>query len=144
MKEKIVIANQLRTARKKFSNEEYKKICSKCYSAYVIEGIVKGKESFKISFGSKYIESFSKRASDWYRYIFDNIYRFFLIHFPPNDDKTFRKYELIHMEVSKPIHVKIPDMPNETILNYVLEKNGFKIVDEHFYAEKTVYDVARA
>lgn len=145
MKEKIAIANQLRVSRKKFSNNlEHKKLCLKCYRTYVIECVIKGKENFKISFGGKYIESFSERASDWYRYIWDSTYRFFLIHFTPNDDKTFQKYELIHVGVSKPIHLKIAETPNETILYNFLEKNGFKIIDEHLYSESTVYDVTRA
>lgn len=81
---------------------------------------------------------------DWYSYIWDNIYRFFLIHFTPNDDKTFKKYELIHYGVSKPVHFKFPKTPNEMILYAFLENNGFIIIDEHLYSQSTVYDVARA
>ena len=76
--------------------------------------------------------------------ILDSIYRLFLIHFTPNDDKTLRKYELIHLGVSRPIHFKIAETPDEKLLYTYLEKNGFKITDEHLYSESTVYDIARA
>ena len=145
MREKLTIANKMRNSRKSFSNNlEHKKLCSKCYHTYVIECIIKGKENFKISFGGKYIQSLSERIYDYYRYIVDRIYKSFLIHFTPNDDKTLRKYELIHFGVSKPIYIKIAEKPNETILYSFLEKNGFKITDEHLYSESTVYDVTRA
>lgn len=145
MREKLVIANQMRVSRKSFSNDlEERKLCSKCYRAYVIECIIKGKENFKVSFGDKYIQSFSERLFDWCRYIGNSIYRFYLIHFTPNDDITFKKWELIHCGVSKPVHFKISKTPNEKVLYNFLEKNGFKITEEHFYSEATVYDVARA
>lgn len=145
MREKLTIAYQLRASRKSFSsNLESQKLCLKCYQAYVVECIIKGKENFKISFGGEYIQSFSKRVSDWCRYISDNIYRFFLIHFTPKDDKTLKKYELIHFGVSKPIHPKIAKTPDERFLYNFLEKNGFKISEEHLYSESTVYDVTRA
>lgn len=145
MREKLAIANQMRVSRKSFSNDlEERKLCSKCYRAYVIECIIKGKENFKVSFGGKYIQSFSERLSDWCRYIGNSIYRFYLIHFTPNDDITFKKWELIHCGVSKPVHFKIAKTPNEKVLYNFFEKNGFKITEEHFYSEATVYDVARA
>lgn len=144
MREKIAIANQLRVSRESFSdNLEDWKLCSKCYYTYVMECIIKGKEEFKVSFGGRYIQSFSKRLSDWCRYIKDSMYRFFLIHVTPNDDKTFGKYELIHCGVSKPVHFKIAKTPNEKVLYDFLEKNGFKITNEHLYSESTVYDVVR-
>ena len=145
MREKLAIANQMRNSRKSFSNNlEDRKLCSKCYHTYVIECIFKGKEDFEISFGGKYIQSFSERILDYYRYIIDSIYRFFLIHFTPDDDETLRKYELIHFGVSKPIHCKIAKIPSEACLYAFLEENGFKITNEHLYSESTVYDVARA
>ncbi len=145
MREKLAIANQMRNSRKSFSNNlEHRKLCSKCYRTYVIECIIKGKENFKISFGGKYIQSFPKRIYDYYRYIVNSIYRFFLIHFTPNDDKTLRKFGLIYFGVPKPIHFKIAEVPNEIVLYSFLEKNGFKITDEHLYSESIVYDVARA
>ena len=125
MRKKIAIANQLRVSRKKFSNNrEYKKLCSKCYRTYVIECVIKGKENFQISFGSKYIKSFSKRAYDWYIFFLDCIY------FGP-------------IYASKPKHLKIAEIPNERVLYYFLEKNGFKIIGEHLYSYSTVYDVTR-
>ena len=145
MREKLDIANQMRNSRKSFSNNlEDQKLCSKCYHTYVIECIIKGKENFKVSFGGKYVQSLSKRIYDYYKYIINSIYRFFLIHFTPNSYKTLRKYELIHFGVSKPTHFKIAEMPNEPVLYNFLEKNGFKITGEHLYSESTVYDVARA
>lgn len=145
MREKLAIANQLRISRKNYSNNiEHKKLCSKCYHAYVVECIIRGKSDFKVSFGGKYIHSFLRRISDWFGYIGDIIYRFFLIQFTPKDDKTLKKYELIHFGVSKPIHPKIAKIPNEWCLYDFLEKNGFKIKEEHLYSKSTVYDVARA
>lgn len=146
MKEKIAIAHQLRVSRKDFNDTlEDKKLCSKCYRTYVIECIIKGNEDFQISFEGEYIQGFPERISDWYSYILDSIYRFFLINFTPNDDKTFKKYELIHYGVKKPIHLKLTaKTPNEKTLYNFLEKNGFKITEEHLYSESTVYDVSRA
>ena len=144
MREKLAIAKKIRNSRKNFSNDiEYKKMCSKCYRTYIVECIIKGKDEFKVVFGGKYIQSFPKRVSDWYYYILNSIYRFYLVHVTPNDDKTFQKYELIHYGVHKPFHVKIANTPNELILESFLKKNGFKIVEEHFYNTYTVYDVAR-
>ena len=145
MREKLAIANQLRISRKNYSNNlEHRKLCSKCYRTYVIECIIKGKSDFKVSFEGKYIQSFSERISDWFEYIGNIIYRFLLIHFTPKDDKTLKKYELIHLGVSKPIHPRIAETPNEWCLYDFLEKNGFKIKEEHLYSESTVYDVVRA
>lgn len=145
MRGKLAIANQLRVSRKNFSNNlEYQKLCSKCYHSYVVECIIKGKKNFKVSFRVKYIRSFSERIHDWYRYIQDSIYRFFLIHFTPKDDTTFKKYNLIHFGVSKPSHLKIVETPNEWFLYDFLEKNEFKIIEKHLYSESTVYDVTRA
>ena len=90
------------------------------------------------------MQSIPKRISDYCRYILDSIYRLFMIHFTPNDDKTLRKYELIHWGVSRPIHFKIAETPDEKLLYTYFEKNGFKITDEHLYSESTVYDIARA
>ena len=144
MREKLAIANQLRISRRSFSNNpEYKKICSKCYHAYIIECIFKRKKDFKIKFGGKYIQKFPERMLDWYNYILDIIYRFFLINFTPNDDKTLRKYILIHFGVPKPVHIKIAETPNEDILEGFLTDNGFKVLDEHFYVESTVYEVTK-
>ncbi len=140
MREKLAIANQMRVSRKSVgNNSEDKKLCSKCYRTYVIECIIKGKDNFKISFRSTYIPSFSKRVSNYYRYIINNIYRLFLIYFTLNGDKNLKK----HTDVSKPIHLKIANMPNEFVLHTFLEGNGFEITDEHIYSESTVYDVAR-
>ena len=145
MREKLAIANQLRVSRKKYSNNlENKKLCSKCYRTYIIECIIKGKNDFKVSFEGKYIHGFSRRISDWFGYFWNIIYRFFLIHFTPKDDKTFKKYELIHFGVSKPIHPRIAETPNEWCLYDFLKKNGFKIKEEHLDSESTVYDVVRA
>ena len=144
MKEKLAIANQMRKSRKSFSNNlEDKKLCSKCYHTYVIECIIKGKESFKISFKGKYIKSFSERMYDYYIYIVDSLYRFFLMNFTPDDDKTLRKYELIHIGVPKPLHLRIAEVPDETVIYGFLENNGFLVTNEYIDSGLTVYDVTR-
>ena len=144
MREKIAIAKKLRNSRNNFSNKiEYKKICSKFYRTYLVECIIKGKDEFKITFNGNYIQSFSERISDWYHYVLNNIYKFYLVHFTPNDDRTLQKYSLIHYRVSRPIHLKVANTPNEFILEGFLKENGFKIIDEHLYSISTVYVVAR-
>lgn len=144
MREKLEIANKLRKSRKIFSNNlEHKRLCSKCYRTYVVECIIKGKDEFKITFNGNFINKFPERIFDWYFYALKCIYRFYLVHFTPNDDKTFLKYELIHFGVSKPIHLKTAKTPNEFILEGFLKENGLKIAEEHLYSESTVYDVAR-
>ena len=145
MRERLAIANQLRISRKNFTkNLEDKKMCSKCYYTYIVECIIKGKKDFQIRFKGKYIQSLSERISDWYNYILDSTYRFFLIHFNLKNDKYFREYKLIHFGVSKPIHLKIARTPNEVCLYSFLEKNGFEITGEHLKCEATIYDVTRA
>ena len=136
--------NQLRISRRGFSTHlEHKKLYSKCYRAYVMQCIIKRKETFRVTVRGKYVQSFSKRMYDWYRYILDKIYRFFLIHFTPNNDKTLAKYKLIHYKVSKPIHYRIVEKTSEIVLSSFLRKNGFKIIDEHLYSNLSVYDIAR-
>ncbi len=145
MREKLAIANQMRLSRKSFSNNvENQKLCSKCYHAYVIECIIKGNDNFKVSFGEKYTQSITIRIYDYYRYIVNILYKLFLTHFTPDDDKTFRKYKLIHFKIAKPLNFKIAEMPKEIVLYSFLEKNGFKIIDEHLNGKSKVYYVARA
>ncbi len=145
MREKLAIANQLRVSRKKFSNKpEYKQICSKCYYAYIVECILKGKNDFSISYGSKYVKTISERILDWCKYFIDIILAFFLINFTPRDYMPQLKRVLICFDVSKPMHIKFAEIPDEFFLHKFLEENGFKIVDEHLYRDSTVYDVTRA
>lgn len=141
MREKLKIANQMRVSRKSFRhNAESLKLYSKCYRAYVIECIFKGKENFKVSFGSNYIQSFSERVSDWYNYILGNVRRFFIIHFTNNGDRTL----IAQLGVSKPIHLKIAQTPNEWILYEFLERNGFRVANEHLSLSSIVYEIVRA
>lgn len=145
MREKIAIAKKLRNSRNTFSsNENHRKLCSKCYRTYVVECIIKRKDEFKISFNGRYIQDFHKRIFDWYNYLLDVIYRFLLIHFAPKNDKSFKNYELIHYGVSKPIHLKVANVPDELVLEVFLKENGFEITDEHLYSNYTVYDVVRS
>ncbi len=143
MREKLAIAKSLRVSRQSFSDKDSRKLCSKFYRAYVFECILKRKDNFKVSFGEKYIQSFFKRSADWFEYIRDNIYRFFLIHFTPNNDKSFKNYELIHFGVSKPIHLKFSGTPNEISLYKFLADTGLRITDEDIpFSGPTVYYVA--
>ena len=144
MREKIAIANQMRISRKNYSNNiEHKRICTKCYHTFLLECIIKRNDSFSLSYGEKYIQSFSKRLLDWVKYIWNVIYRFFLITFIPKNDKTIKNYELIHFGASKPLHLKIAEIPDEQFLNYFLKKNGFKIKEEHLSFNSIIYEVAR-
>ena len=144
MNQKLEIARQLRISNKNFSkNIEHKKIFRKCYQAYVIECILKRKDSFQITFKGKYTCNFSKRMEDWINYIFDSIYYFFLVHVTPNNDRTFHNYNLIHYGVSAPVHIRVTNAPNEIILEEFLRENGFKIIEEHLSSVSTVYDIAR-
>ena len=144
MKEKLKIARNFRISRKKFSrNVEHRKIFFKCYWAYVIQCIFQGNDVFRITFNGKYIESFPIRIMRWFNYFLDKIYRFYLIHFTPKDDKTAKKYELIHFGVSVPIDVKVTDAPDEYVLHTYLNSLGFKVVQEYLYSVSTVYDIAK-
>ena len=98
MREKLKIAKNLRLSRKSFNNAEYRKICSKCYHSYLLDCILIGKQQFTITFKGKYHDSFCHRLSDWCNYVLYNIYRFFLIHFIPNNDNSLKKYQLIHFK----------------------------------------------
>ena len=143
-KQKIALAKKMRISVKTFSNNiEHKKICTKCYHSYITNCILKGNEDFSVTFGGKYMHSFQKRLSDWCKYIISNVYRFYLIHISPNDDNTFRKYELIHYGVKKPVHFKIAIKIDEYVLEKFLNKNGFKIESEHLKSDHTKYDVKR-
>ena len=145
MREKLKIAIQLIISRKKYSdNLEDKKLCSKCLHAYIVECIIKGKNDFTVTFGSRYVHSFKRRIFDWLRYIMDIVYRIFLIHCTPEDDKTLKKYNLIHKGVQKPIFPKIAKMPSQKVLYDFLEGNGFIIKEEILNSESTEYEVVRA
>lgn len=145
MREKLAIANKMRISRKNYSNNpEYQQICSKCYRAYIVECILKGKDEFQISYGSKYVLSTSRRIANWCKYFINIIYRFLLISLTLNDEKFQRKYELIHFGVPKPIHLKLAEIPDEIFLYKFLEENGFKVVDEHINGDSIVYNVTRA
>ena len=144
MREKLAIAKKMRNSRKSFNNIEHRKLCSKCYRTYIVECIIKGKNNFNLTFKGKYIHVFFRRLADWYTYVLDNIYRFYLVHVTPNDDKTLKKYNLIHYKVSKPVHLKTANTPNEFILECYLNENGFKIINEHLYSNSTVYDIVRS
>lgn len=89
------------------------------------------------------MQSFSKRVSDWCNYVFDCIYKFYLVHFTPNDDKTFKKYELIHYKVSKPIHIKMAYYVDELFLSYYLKEMGFEIVSEQICSLSTTFKIAK-
>lgn len=144
MREKLKIAKRFRLSRNSFSkNPKHKSIISKCYKAYVIQCVLRKKETFTLYWGSYYIQSFSTRVSDWCNYVFDCIYKFFLVHFTPNDDKTFKKYELIHYKVMKPIHIKMAYSVDELFLSYYLKEMGFKIIDEQLRSLSTTYEIAK-
>ena len=115
----------------------------KCYRAYVYHCIIKDEDKFSITFGAEYMNSFWERTLDWLEFFKDSIHRFYLVHVTPNDDKTFKKYELIHYGASRPIHIKIAKTPNETILEGFLKENGFVIEDEKLTSLSTVYYVEK-
>ena len=142
MNEKLTIAKQLRNSRRSYKNREYRKYCSKCYHAYIVQCIIKRRDGFSVYFGGRYINTFIQRVGDWAKYFMDWFYRLFLICFNPKGE-TLREYELIHYGVTKPIHVKIAETPDEFILYDYLKTNGFKIEREHLYSESTVYDIVR-
>ena len=115
----------------------------KCYCAYVLHCIVKRKPYFTITFNGCYLQSFPQRMLDWCSYVANCLYRFYLIHVTPNDDKTLQKYSLIHYGVSKPIHLKITNPPDEIELASFLRKKGFRVTDEHLYCVATEYEISK-
>lgn len=144
MKEKLQIAKHFRLSQNSFSrNPKHKSLITKCYKAYCIQCILRKRETFILYWGSYYIQSFSTRVSDWCNYVFDCIYKFFLVHFTPNDDKTLKKYELIHYKVMKPIHIKRTYFIDELFLSYYLKGMGFEIVNEQISSLSTTYEIAK-
>lgn len=138
------IAKRFLISRNSFSkNFDHKLIISKCCKAYVLQCVLRKKETFTLYWGSYYIQSFSERISDWCNYVLDCIYKLFLIHFNPNDDKNVKKYELIHYKIMKPIHIRVAYSVDEIFLSYYLKEMGFEIVDEQICSLCTTYKIAK-
>ena len=144
MLEKLKTAKNLRSSCKKITkNREHQKMLFKCYRAYVFQCIIKRSYYFQVLFKDTYVDSFSKRVKDWLNYALKQIYRFILLLFisdiNPKSSKSYKIYDLIHYGVPKPIHLTEFKEPDEVILNYFLEKNGFKVKTKYFNLKSCVY-----
>ena len=144
LKEKLEIAKNIRLSSKRFSkNVIHKKLFKKIYRTYVIECILKGKDSFQLRFNGKYINSLSIRIYDWLEYIQNIIERSIFLIIVPKKFRSKKKFPFLYYRIFKPTHLKLTNAPNEFILNSFLEHNGFKIIKEHLGSVETTYDIAR-
>ena len=145
MQEKLKIARGLRNSRKKGKNKEYKKLCLKCYRAYVLKCLILRKRIFKITFKGKYIHKPLERLLDWCYYVGDMVERFILVYIkkPKEEELNSVTSYLFHNKVTKPIHVKVSYCPNEFMLEKILNENGLKITKEHLTSLITEYEVTK-
>ena len=144
IKDRIEIAKKFYFVAKKsvLHGKIYKKLSLKCFNSYVYNCILKGENEFKLIFKGKYIHDTKTRIENWVRYFCDVIYTRFLILFKI-DIKNYKQYELFYYGPYKPLHVKVTNAPNESILEQVLKDNGFKIKDEYLGSVDTIYYVAK-
>ena len=129
-------------------NKEHKKLFLKVTRSYFIECVLLGKDKFTLRFKGKHIHSFPRRLYNWINFIEDTIHRFVLLHLVPTKirsylTRSFHNYEIVNFKLNPPIHPMISNTPNETILEYFLEENGFKITDEFLYPVQTFYNIKR-
>lgn len=120
MKNKIIIARKLgKTARQSGKYNKEKKTYKRCYWAYVWQCLIKANDTFVLSFNGKYIPGFFTRIKEWIEYLFNK--------------KTF----------PKPIHVKVTNAPNETKLDWFLEKSGLEVKEEYLGPVVTRYTIGK-
>lgn len=123
---------------------EEKRIYNVLIFSYIKACVLKNPEHFTLSFNGKYIRNCRERMIDWFHYCIEKCYEVYYKTFKPNDDKTIRKYNLIHFGATKPIHIKISNCPNERILEEILTRHGFEIIDEHISTIITEYEVVKS
>ncbi len=141
MNNKLIIFKKLFKNFLQNHNKDNRRTCFKITLAFFIKCILNDGEDFMIKFKSKYMQNLMERIIDWIRYILMQIYRFYLVKFTPNDDKTFRKYELIHCGVGKPLHIKVCNTPDESFIDMLLNECGLFLVEEYFRGSDIIYDI---
>lgn len=143
MKNKIIVAFKMNKFVNRTANPKNKKMLKKCIREYIKQCIFLGKEEFKVRYGSEYYDSFKLRLIDWIEYI-DN--KFFTVPIcriiPEGHRPSIINYYIEH-GVSKPIHIKHHIFVSESLLEYFLKENGFKIADEYLGSLETVYYIKR-
>lgn len=141
MNKKISILKKLIENGIKTRNKENRKVCFKIALIFFIKCILNDSEDMMVRFKGKYIQNPLERITDWIRYVLMQVYRFYLVKFTPNDDKTFKKYELIHYGVGKPLHLKVCNTPDESIIDSLLSECGLFLVEEYFCGSDIIYDI---
>lgn len=141
MNNKITILKKLLKNFTQIQNKNNRRACFKITLIFFIKCILKDSDDMMVRFKGKYIQNLLERIIDWIKYILMKIYRFYLVKFTPNDDKTFRKYKLIHIGVDKPLHIKVCNTPDEEFLDLLLKKCGLFLVEECFCGSDIIYDI---
>lgn len=141
MNKKMLILKKLVKNGKKTHNKNNRKVCFKIALVFFIKCILYDGEDLMVRFKAKYIQSLPERIIDWIRYVLMQIYRLYLVNFTPNDDKTLRKYELIHIGVGLPLHIKVCNTPDEEFLDILLKECGLFLVEEYFCGNDIIYDI---
>ena len=144
MKEELLLIKEIYSSKHKLAIRNYeKRIYNILLFSYVKACVLKKTEYYVLFFDGKYVQSRRERILDWLHYCIDKCYEVYYKTFKPNDDKTLRKYSLIHYGTKKPIHIKVSNCPNEWILEKILARHGFKIIDEHIYSIATEYEIGK-
>ena len=139
MKEKLLLVKEIYFSKRKLANRnEEKRIYNVLLCAYINACISKKTDKFVLFFDGKYIQNRKERVLDWFHYCINKCYEMFYKTFKPNDDKILMKYNS-----TKPIHIKVSNFPDEWILEQILTRHGFKIVDEYLYSTATEYEIAK-
>ena len=144
MREKLAIAKQLRISRRRSKTLEVRKLYSKCYWAYVMQCVVYGKDDFVILYTGKWLYDSAYMFKKWLEYYEKQMRRFCIKHFVPASKITTKQKIFLDHPEHKPFNMKVTDVPDETLLYCILERNGFEVTNEHMRGTWISYDVSRA
>lgn len=143
MNGKILILKELFFSQRNLAiNSEGRRIYKIFMISYLLQCMFRNKTNFTLSFNGKFIQNRTKRIKDWFIFIEHKCYELYLKALK-KDANTFLQYELIYYGAKKPIHCKVSNGPDEQLLDYILNKHGFKVVDEHIGTIKSEYQIVK-
>ena len=143
MREELLLVKEIYSSKQLANRDDAKRIYNVLLASYIKACLLRKAENFVLIFDGKYTQTRKERVCDWGRYVVDKCSELFYKTFMPNNDRTLRRYQLIHSGAIKPIHVKVSNCPNEQKLEKILTRHGFIIVEEHLFSITTEYVIAR-
>ena len=142
MREELLLVKEIYSLKQQAYRDDEKRIYNVLLASYIKACLLGKADNFVLIFDGKYTKSRKERVCDWGRYVVDKCAEVFYKTFMPNNDRTLRRYQLIHSGAMKPYHIKISNCPNEEKLEKILTRHGFKIVEEYIDSITTEYVIA--